>query len=497
MFRIDEAPHRLRCLIALIAGALLAAAFAPIGFWPLAIISPAVLMALWDRATPRQAAHLGFWFNVGTFAAGTYWLYVSIHVFGQAPIWVAFLLMAGLVAIMGGYHALLGYLAARFLPREGALRWIVGLPALWLLVEWFRGWFLSGFSWLSLGYSQTDTWLARFAPIIGVYGVSALLLVSAGAVVMLVRTRRPLVAGAVFVVPWLAGAALDIEWTRPSGPPVEVAIVQGAIPQDMKWLENNRDTTLDLYADLTRRAMGTPLIVWPESAPPDLANNLVGYLGDLYSEAAARGSALVLGVVREADEGGRYYNSVLSLGASGVGWYDKHHLVPFAEFFPVPDFVRKWLRMMSLPYSDFTRGDRIQAPLEVAGLSLLASVCYEDAYGSTQARALAPATALVNVTNDAWFGRSSARYQHFQIARMRAIEAQRYLIRAANDGISAVIGPYGEVIARAPEYEPTILRAAVVPRTGLPPYAWWGNAFIVLLSVAAVVLAMLGPRRGT
>lgn len=502
----EEAPRSLRAPIAAGAGAALAAAFAPLGIWPLAILAPAVLVWLWDRATPREAAQLGFWFNVGTFAAGTYWLYVSIHIFGAAPVWVAVLLMAGLVAIMGGYHALLGYLAARYLPRAGGLRWLVGLPALWLLVEWFRGWFLSGFSWLSLGYSQTDTWLARYAPVFGVYGISALCLVSAGALVMLLRAqgmapglrlRQRAVATAALVAPWIAAAALDLDWTRRAGPDVEVAIVQGAIPQDMKWLADNRETTLDLYADLTRRAIGTPLIVWPESAPPDLANNLVRYLGDLYSEAASQGSALVLGVVRESDEGGRYFNSVLSLGASGVGWYDKHHLVPFAEFFPVPDVVRKWLRMMSLPYSDFTRGARIQAPLEVAGLALLASVCYEDAYGSTQARSLAPSTALVNVTNDAWFGRSTARYQHFQIARMRAIEARRYLIRAANDGISAVIGPRGEVIARAPEYEPTVLRAVVTPRTGLPPYARWGNASIVLLAVAAVFLAMLARRRGT
>src|SRR5205814_101477 len=139
---------------------------------------------------PREAAWLGFWFNVGTFAAGTYWLYISIHIFGAAPIWLALFIMAALVGIMGLYHAALGYAVARWLPKDGMLRWIVGLPAAWLLIEWWRGWFLSGFSWLSLGYSQTDTWLAHLAPIVGVYGLSALLLVNAGALVALTQSRR-------------------------------------------------------------------------------------------------------------------------------------------------------------------------------------------------------------------------------------------------------------------------------------------------------------------
>lgn len=480
-----------RYLAAAGAGALLACSFAPLGWWPLAILSPAVLMWLWQDASPRHAAKLGFWFNAGTFAAGTYWLYISIHVFGEAPLWVAFMLMLGLVALMGAYHAALGWSVARWLPREGAMRWLVGLPAAWLVVEWFRGWFLSGFSWLSLGYSQTDTVLANLAPMLGVYGLSAALLVCAGALVMLglardARSRA--IALAAFAAPWILALGLDREWTQPSGEAVKVAVLQGAVPQDMKWLLANREATLDLYRDLTLEALTEPvsLIVWPESAIPDLANNLVDYLGGLYSKAGAQGAGLVLGAVRASDRGNEYFNSVLALGENGVSWFDKHHLVPFAEFFPVPDFVRKWLRLMSLPYSDFTRGARTQAPLVAGGLKLAASICYEDAYGNTISRSIEGADVLVNVTNDAWFGKSTARFQHFQIARMRAIESQRYLIRAANDGISAIVGPRGEIVAEAPQYTRTVLRASVTPRTGLPPYARWGNLLILSLSGLAL-----------
>lgn len=487
-----------RTALSLAAGAALSLAFAPLDFWPLAILCPALLIWLWQGTSPRLAARLGFAFSFGTFAAGTYWLYVSIHGFGQAPLWVALLLMLGLVSIMGAYHALLGWVVARWLPARGAWRWMVGIPAGWLLVEWIRGWFLSGFAWLSLGYSQTGTWLAALAPVGGVYLLSAVLLLAAGALVTLLQrdaTRgERLAAGTALLLPWLlALGAGRIEWTQVAGAPVEVAVVQGAIPQDQKWLDENRDRTLDLYAGLTSEALGVPLIVWPEAAAPDLANNLVPYLQAMATRAGERGSTLVMGVVRaDRPEGARetqYFNSVLALGRE-FAFYDKHHLVPFAEFFPVPAFVRGWLRLMSLPYSDFTRGAAVQPPLPAAGLQLATTICYEDAYGSTQLPVLAQATALVNVTNDAWFGRSSARYQHLQISRMRAIEAQRYMVRAANDGVSAVIGPHGELVARAAEYTPTVLRARIVPRSGLPPYARLGNWPVVLLALALLGWAL-------
>lgn len=490
----------LRILAALASGALLACAFAPLAWWPLAILCPAVLMGLWQGATPRAAARLGFAFNAGTFGAGTYWLYTSIHTFGEAPIWIAFALMLALIAIMGAYQALLGWFVARWLPRAGALRWLVGVPAAWLLLEWWRGWFLAGFAWLSLGYSQTDTWLASFAPVAGVYGVSALLLLSAGALVTLVQAGRVarIVATVVLVLPWLSGFGLQrVEWTQANGHPVAVAVIQGAVPQDQKWLDANRDTTLRLYRDLTARALGTPLIVWPESAPPDLANNILDYLGTEYRMTSGHGSALVLGVVRASDDGEQYFNSVLALGEQGPQWYDKAHLVPFAEFFPVPGFVRSWLRLRNLPYEDFTRGAAVQPPLRAAGLRLAITICYEDAYGSSMLPELRNADALVNVTNDAWFGHSSARHQHFQIARMRAIEAGRFLVRAANDGISGVIGPHGEVIARAPEFLPYVLHAAITARTGLSPYARVGNWPVLLLALAGVACAALPHRKRT
>jgi len=493
-------------VLALVVGAALSLAFAPFGFWPIAILAPAVLFWLWDGVSPRRAASLGFAFGSGTFAAGTYWLYISINGFGKAPAWLALALMVALVALMALYPALLGYLANRFMPSRGAVRWLVGLPAGWTLLEWVRGWFLSGFGWLSLGYSQTDSWLAGWAPVGGIYTLSGWLALMAGALAMwrVEGTRALRVVLPVVVLPWIAGFLLmRIEWTQATGGPVDIAIVQGAIPQDQKWLAENRDESLRRYRDLTFSAFGTPLIVWPEAAAPDLANNLVPYINDLADAARQRNSSLLLGLIRaepgELNDKGEprvdYFNSILSLG-DDFAWYDKHHLVPFGEFFPVPEAVRRWMRLMNLPYSDFSRGAAHQPPLQIAGLSLSASICYEDAYASSQIVSARESTALVNVTNDAWFGRSTARHQHLQISRIRAIEAQRFLIRAANDGISAVIGPRGEFVARAADFEAVVLRASITPRSGVPPYLRFGNQPILFLVIVGLLAALwMGRRR--
>ena len=495
--------------VALVAGASLSLSFAPFEWWPVAVLAPALLIWLWHGAAPRRAAVLGFWFNFGTFSVGTYWLYISLQLIGHAPVPLALLLMISLAAIMGCYQALLGWAVARYFPRSGLLRWMVVIPGTWLLIEWFRSWFLTGFGWLALGYAHTDNWLgAAFAPLVGQYGLGWLTLVMAGGVVTLaIGTRRErIAAGVVIAVIWIAAFALrGVEWTRPYSKPITVAVVQGAVPQDEKWIDGNLPAILDLYKTRTREAQGADLIVWPESAIPDLVNNNIEYMREVYGEASAHGSALVLGALRGEmnDKTGveEYYNSVLAMDPSsrpGISWHNKHHLVPFSEFFPVPKFIRNWLRLQGLPYSSFNRGAAQQEPLDAAGQKIAAGVCYEDAYGATLLPPMNTATMLLNVTNDSWFGHSTARYQHLQISRLRAMETGRPMVRAANDGVSAVIGHRGEILTTAPEYEANVMRGSLQPRIGLTPYARTGNWLIVCLAlVSGLVGAYLARRTRT
>ncbi len=488
-----------RAIAALAGGAILTLAFAPFGWWPLAIVCPVLLMWLWQGASPRTAAWLGFYFGFGCFAAGTWWLYISVHEVAAAPIWLALLLMVLLATIMALYYALLGYVAARWLPPRGVWRALVGVPALWLLLEWLRGMLFTGFPWLSLGYALTDTPLASLAPVLGVYGLSGLMLLSAGAVLLLIEgsQRERVCAGFVLLLPWAVALALrSVQWTSATGAPVTVAITQGAIPQNVKWLIANREPTRATYKELNRQALGARLIVWPEAAVTELANQIPQYLAGIYNDSRPYNSDVVMGVLRMGDNSDKIYNSIMAL-TNPLAFYDKRHLVPYSEYFPVPEWVRGWLQRLDLPYEDISKGTESQPLLQAGGLSIAATICYEDAFGSAQRHLVRNADVLVNVTNDAWFGHSPARYQHFQINRMRALEAQRYLIRAANDGVSAIVGPDGRVVQQASEFRTAVLRGTVTPRRGLTPYIRMGDWPAVTLAALGAILAALKSGKST
>lgn len=511
-------------------GALLALAFAPFEWWPLAVLCPAYLFLAWFFGTPRSAAKAGFLFTVGLFLAGTYWLYNTIHEVGHAPAWIAIFLMFAMVAILGGYTAVLGYALARWLPvsigaeddglriadtedasstagwgRAGvgtAMHLLLIYPAAYTLLEWFRGWFLSGFPWFALGYSQTDSPLAGFAPLGGVYAISLLAAISAGAIALLVLggKRDRMVSAAVLLAIWIGGAALwRHDWTHVTGRPITVAIVQGAVPQDVKWSVEYRDSTLKLYRDLTLPYLGRDIVLWPESALPDMPDQLRDYVSQMWSQAHAKGTVLITGMLRYGENVDDVRNGLLVLDEDAQ-WYDKRRLVPFGEFFPVPDFIRSWMKLQNLPYSDITAGAPHQPALNAGANRIGATICYEDAYGSEQIAVLKDATLLVNVTNDAWFGDTTAAPQHLQISRMRVMEAERPLLRAANDGISAIIQADGTVAKTLPRFKPGVLTGVVQPRSGLTPYARVGNWPVVLLCLAVIagaVVRMLLSRRNT
>jgi apolipoprotein N-acyltransferase len=482
--------------LALPAGAALALAFAPANLWVLAYVCPAILMLLWHDAQPRTAAWRGLLFTGGTFLAGTYWLYHSVHLIGQAPIWLALFLMLALVLIMGSYTALLGYAAARWGARSGALRWLVLLPAGWVFVEWLRGWFMSGFPWLALGYSQLDTVMSAYAPVAGVYSVSLAVAVMAGALAtILLGSRADRAVASAVVVAVCVGAGLlgREEWTRPRGTEVTVALVQGAVPQSLKWVPGQLERTMDLYRSLTLPYLGADIVVWPESAIPALEQNIRDYLRIVTDEARAHGSSLVSGLVRRDPGTGEHYNAMVAWSPQEQ-WYYKRHLVPFGEYFPVPAAVRNWMRLMNLPYSDFASGKEDQQPLSAGGETLAPTICYEDAYGAEQLPYARGATLLVNVTNDAWFGDSSAPHQHLDISRMRSLETGRPMLRATNDGVTALIAHDGTLTGVLPQFRAGVLTGRVVPRTGETPYMRSGNWPVITLVVLGLVAGFAGHR---
>ncbi len=373
------------------------------------------------------------------------------------------------------------------------LRYLIWLPVLWTLVEWLRSWVFSGFPWLSLGYSQIASPLVGIVPVLGVFGASWAVALSAGLLAWLsARPRRAPMAIAALAVLWAGAFGLGrIHWTHPSGKPLSVTLVQGNIAQQAKWSPQSVNDAIKRYSGLTRDHWQSDLVIWPETAIPDYYRAVKPALDKLGARLAKHHTTLITGLLRASDNGQHIYNSVVAVGA-GRGLYSKRHLVPFGEYFPVPEVVRRWMAESGMPYSDITPGAMDQKPIVAGNVALGISICYEDIFGGLLARDVPPANVLVNVSDDAWFGRSIGPKQHFEIARMRAVETGRYLLRADNSAVTGIVAPDGRVVARAPDFKATIVTGRFRPYAGVTPFARWGDYAVVILALCTAGLAGLG-----
>ena len=351
---------RLTKALAFLIGAATTLVFAPaeLGFLAPVVVIPLLFISL--TVSPRDAGAHFFWFGFGLFLTGTYWIYTSVHVFGNAALWIAILLMVGLALIMASFLRLAGWAMSRLAHGEPWLLLFVG-PAAWVVVEWLRGWVLTGFPWLALGYSQLDSWFAGWAPVLGVYGVSYMLMLSATAVLVLIMAtgRQRLYVLPFVFLPWLAGGLLTtVEWTE-RGEAIRTTIVQAGVPQDRKWLPEQRRLTMDLYRSATLSVPESELVVWPEVAIPAVNDQVGEYLDIIAAHAKRNDQTVVLGILErsyERSDTPQIYNSVMTLGTEEQQFYRKRHLVPFGEYFPVPGWVRQWMKMQNLPHSDLSAG---------------------------------------------------------------------------------------------------------------------------------------------
>jgi apolipoprotein N-acyltransferase len=484
-------PAALQYLLVLAAGAALPLAFAPFHQFWLAPLSYAVLLCAWRNVPPRRAALVGFLYGCASFGFGTYWTFIAVRVFGGAPIALALFLMIGLTFVLAAFVALAGYVAARFFRTSGGVAWLATLPAMFVLGEWLRGWLFTGFGWLGAGYSQTDSWLMGYAPLGGILAMSLAVLVTSGAIVTfaLGTLRERVAAGAVLALVSAGGfAASNREFTQPKAAALDVALAQGNIAQDVKYRPEELPGMMTLYTELTKQSAGADLVVWPEAAIPTLIEYVPQYLESVRELGASQGSTVLLGILRlpPAAETIEEFQNILVALTDEPQIYVKRHLVPFGEFYPVPGFIREWMKLMNLPTGDAVPGAADQPPFEVAGEKVAITICYEDVFGAEQLHYLPEATLLVNVSNDGWFGDSIAPHQHLQIARVRAAEAGRYMLRATNTGVTAVIDNHGSVVDTLPQFHVGLLKQTVRGYTGATPYARMGNYLVV--GLALVVL---------
>ena len=486
-------------LAPLAAGALSVFAFAPFYAWPVEIASLAILFGVWSTSgSARQAWLSGYAFGLGCFLAGVSWVFVSLYEFGAMPAILAAIATFAFCAYLALFPAFAGWVAVRWGGASRGRRIAIAAPA-YVAFEWLRGTLFTGFPWLDTGTSQAPASpLAGFAPWLGAYGVSLAACAAASLLAALVLSRARarvrfhllLAVAALFLAGGLAGLP---EWTAPAGRPLRIALLQGNVAQEMKWVEEMRTRALLEYRRMIFDAKAR-VVVTPETALPAFLDQLpADYVESLRDDARRSGKDILLGTVERVVRDGTYdyYNSVVRITGDSRPSYRKRHLVPFGEFIP-PGFG--WvLHILHIPMSDFSRGTSTQPPLAAGGTRFGVAICYEDMFGEEVIDSLPGAQVLLNVSNDAWFGHSLEPEQHLQASQMRALETGRWMVRSTNTGVTAAIDERGRVVSRLPEYTQGTLLVDVVPRIGMTPYARTGN--LPTLAIVAAALFILRRRR--
>lgn len=499
-------PFVLSLLVALLAGAVFSLSLAPYDIWLLAIVSPAILYALLrNSVTAKQAFMLGEVYGTGYWCVGAFWLYTSIHVYGSVPkIWALLaILVMGLG--MGLFHGVLAWLFHRFMGRQP-----FAFASLWVIQEWLKTWLFTGFPWLFVGYAFTEQyWLSSIAPIAGVLAVSFVAVLLAASLVEVVYRRAGyLVASVILLAGTVALWLINPQWTQPKDTdPLTVSLIQGNIPQDLKWLTEYQLKTLEIYAKLTRDEWTQDVVVWPESSIPMFQTEAWAFITEMAKIAKDTDTTWVTGIPYKDDAAydpnihpyPPFYNSVIVLGA-GAGndknagqLYKKQRLVPFGEYIPFQGMLNLFPNLAGMQnLMSYSRGDEHQAPLGVRGRNVGVAICYEVAYPDTTRKNAIGSDFLLTISNDAWFGTSAGPLQHLQMVQMRSLETGRWFVRATNTGVTAIIDDKGRIVKQAPQFERTVLRGEIQARVGQTPFVRFGHYPILALVFLLSLLSYLG-----
>jgi len=483
---------------ALFSGALQPLAFAPFGFWPLGLVSVGLLHWLWHNARPWHAWQLGFYFGLGFFGLGLSWIFISIHRFGDAPVLLAAFFTLLLVIFLSFLIGLGGYLQRKFYKQSSPLSSTLAFASIWVLVELVRSTVLGGFPWLLLGNSAIDSPLKYFAPAIGVYGLSWILAFLGAACGLLVSQAKSPSKTYLFILValfCLGGYGLSfLNKTENAGPPLKVSLIQGNIkPMDKFLLLNPINTVWQTYGRLSQTAWSQDLIVWPENAIPVPYNQASLLLDALSSHAHVAHNTVIVGIPKDHDAlNDAYYNTLVALDHN-TQFYYKRHLVPFGEFLPLDKWLRGLIDFFDLPMSNFKPGPAIQPLIRVKHAWLAPYICYEMAFPELVRKSLGNAGIIITLSEDGWFGDSLGPHQNLEIARMRALETGRPVIRATTSGISAFIDSQGRVLSQSAQFEEAVLQGLVYPQSGTTGWVKLGLPFILASCFAILLFLKLYP----
>lgn len=493
-------------LIALISGVVGVFAFSPFDYWACAYLSLIGLLFVVKNPQKKTALWGAFLWGMGFFTFGVNWLHVSIHQFGGASLGVSYFLVVLLSAYLSLYSVLFAYLVQRFNVTGLAI-----FPVIWTLTEFLRGWVFTGFPWLQFGYSQIDSPFAGLSPIFGVEGVTFFVMWASAVIFSVISAffqwekKWHLIASQTMVLAIVGGLSVyasQVDYVqKEEDKRLTVSLLQGNIEQNLKWDPEYLYRTLDIYQKLIMQHLGkSDVIILPESALPVLENDIQPFFQSLQQVASQSGTELMLGTIYHDATLGKLFNSIIALGSQdtpysldGKNRYNKHHLVPFGEYVPLEAVLRPLGTIFNLPMSAFQSGERIQSPLGVKGQKFSAAICYEIILGEQLRQNLhKDSNFIVTISNDAWFGDSIGPWQHLQMARMRALELGKPVIRATNTGVTAFIDEKGELVAQAPQFIETSLTHQIAPTTGKTPYSVLGNMPLYALALLLVVLRGIG-----
>lgn len=478
-------------LISMISGAVFSFALAPFHWWWLAILSPALLYACLRQRSAKHAFVIGWGYGFGLWFVGAFWLYTSIHVYGETNAVLSVLMIVIMALLMGLFSAVQCWVYRRFFPETP-----LTFAPLWVLFEWAKTWVFTGFPWLFAGYAFTERYLDHYAPLFGVFAVSFVVILLACILVELLRKRWFwAVPAAVFILG--AWAASAIQFVTPKAEkPLSVSLIQGNIPQDLKWLTEYQGRTLKIYEQLSESEWGRDLIVWPESSIPMFQIDIQPFLDKISLQAQQSGSAWVTGIPyfdleqSLAQDRPVSYNTMMATGSDSTGLYKKQRLVPFGEYIPLSGML-SWVlpALQNDPsMSGFSRGPEQQSPFNIKGHVLAAAICYEVAYPNLTRRNAQDSDYLVTVSNDAWFTGTASPWQHLQMVQMRAKENGRWIIRATNTGVSAIIDAQGHIVKQAPVDQPAILRGELPAMQGQTWYSRFSDWPILVFSGMLLLL---------
>ncbi len=432
-------------LIALFAGVLLTLSLAPFHHPTLAFISAALLLIVWSQCSPKVAALRGLFYGIGSFGTGVHWVYVAIHQYGHAEFIFALLLTGLFIVVLSLYPCAQGYVLNRFFPRPSATKFFIAYPASWVVADLLRGWVFTGFPWLYLGYSQMDFLLKYFAPFGSVFLIT-FITVFGGAVLIspyFLKRYQWISAMLILLVLFVGGYALSLQKiSLQNGVPLNISIVQGNIPQQEKWDAQKIIQTIDKYQHLSETLWSSELIIWPEAAMPVFQTSAKLIIDELNKKAIDHNSHLIFGIPLKEDE--QYFNGLMLIGKQH-GTYKKQHLVPFGEYTPFEPLSSWVMNKLDIPMSDATPGPKNQKLLEVKGVKIASFICYEIIFPFLVRTSSAEANLLLVISDDSWYADSVAKYQHLQMAQMRALETHRYIIFSTNTGVTAIIKPDGEI----------------------------------------------------